>query len=118
MKSPAKGFSRLWHASRYSWQGLIAGLRTEAALRQEVIGLLVLLPIALWVDVTRAERALLIASLFAVLIVELLNTAIEVVVDRVGEEYHALSGKAKDLASAAVLFSLIAACAVWVIILC
>jgi diacylglycerol kinase (ATP) len=117
MKSPAKGLSRLWHATIYSWQGLIAGLRTEAALRQEVIGLAVLIPIALWVDVTRAERALLIASLFAVLIVELLNTAIEVVVDRVGEEYHELSGKAKDLASAAVLFSLIAACTIWVLIL-
>jgi len=117
MKSPAKGFSRLWHASKYSWQGLSAGLRTEAALRQEVIGLVFLIPIALWVDVTRAERALLIASLFAVLVVELLNTAIEVVVDRIGEEYHELSGKAKDLASAAVLFSLIAAGTIWVLIL-
>lgn len=118
MKSSAKGFSRLWSASKNSWQGLTAGLRTEAALRQEVVALLVLIPIALVVDVTPAERALLIFSLFTVLITELLNTAVEVVVDRIGADFHELSGKAKDLASAAVLFSLIAAAFVWAIILC
>jgi diacylglycerol kinase (ATP) len=118
MKSEAKGIKRLWFASKYSWQGLKAGLRTEAALRQEVLAILVLLPVAMLVNVTAAERALLVFSLLFVFIIELLNTAVEVVVDRVGNDYHQLSGKAKDLASAAVLFSLISAATVWGIILC
>ena len=77
----------------------------------------ILLPIAMLVNVEASERALLVLSLFFVLIVELLNTAVEVVVDRIGAEFHPLSGKAKDLASAAVLASLICASCVWGIIL-
>jgi len=113
MKSTAKGLNRLWFASKYSWQGLKAGLQSEAALRQEVLAMLVLLPVAMLVDVQPAERALLVFSVFFVFIVELLNTAVEVVVDRIGADYHPLSGKAKDLASAAVLFSLCGAAWVW-----
>ncbi|KKO44864.1 diacylglycerol kinase [Arsukibacterium ikkense] len=118
MKSEAKGLSRLWFASKYSWQGLKAGLYTEAALRQEVVAMLVLLPVAMLVNVSAAERALLVFSLLFVFIIELLNTAVEVVVDRIGAEHHLLSGKAKDIASAAVLFSLLSAASVWGIILC
>lgn len=118
MKSEAKGISRLWFASKYSWQGLVAGLHTEAALRQEVLAIVVLLPVALMVDVTPAERALLVLSLLFVFIIELLNTAVEVVVDRIGADFHPLSGKAKDIASAAVLCSLITSALVWAIILC
>lgn len=117
MKSEAKGISRLWFASKYSWQGLKAGLQSEAALRQEIVAIAILLPIAMLVDVAAVERALLVLTLFFVLIVELLNTAIEVVVDRVGAEFHPLSGKAKDLASASVLVSLISTSCVWGIIL-
>ncbi|HAW92976.1 MULTISPECIES: diacylglycerol kinase [unclassified Arsukibacterium] len=117
MKSEAKGISRLWFASKYSWQGLKAGLHSEAALRQEIAAMAILLPIAMLVNVEASERALLVLSLFFVLIVELLNTAVEVVVDRIGAEFHPLSGKAKDLASAAVLASLICASCVWGIIL-
>lgn len=117
MKSEAKGLSRLWFASKYSWKGLKAGLHSEAALRQEVFAMLVLLPVAMLADAPAAERALLVFSVFFVFIVELLNTAVEVVVDRVGADFHPLSGKAKDIASAAVLFSLINAACVWVIIL-
>tara|TARA_R110002126_G_scaffold75469_27_gene188444 strand:- start:11957 stop:12313 length:357 start_codon:yes stop_codon:yes gene_type:complete len=117
MKSEAKGLNRLWFASKYSWQGLKAGLRTEAALRQEALAMVLLLPVAMVVNVTAAERALLVFSLLFVFVIELLNTAVEVVVDRVGNDYHELSGKAKDLASAAVLITLLGACAVWFIIL-
>jgi diacylglycerol kinase (ATP) len=117
MKSHAKGLHRWVSATKSSWQGLRAGLATEAALRQELLAVVVLLPVALLWDVSAAERALLIISLLLVFIVELLNTAVEVVVDRIGADFHELSGKAKDLASAAVLFALLAAILVWGVIL-
>lgn len=118
MKLEAKGISRLFYATKYFWQGITAGFKSEAALRQEITALFVLLPVIFWVDVSATERALLLLSIVLVIIVELLNTATEVVVDRIGDEYHALSGKAKDLGSAAVLFSLFSAIAVWCLILC
>lgn len=118
MKSEATGLRRLYFASRYSYQGLTAAFSSEAAIRQEVFALLILLPLALLLDVTAAERALLVLSLFLVFITELLNTAVEAVVDRIGSDYHPLSGKAKDIGSAAVLCSLIGSACVWLIILC
>ena len=117
MKSEAKGLSRLFYASKYSWQGLAACLKTEAALRQEIAALIPLLLIIFWLDISAAERSMLLLSALLVLIVELLNTAVETVVDRIGAEYHELSGKAKDLASAAVLITLLGAGAVWLVIL-
>ncbi|MCS4307222.1 diacylglycerol kinase (ATP) [Rheinheimera pacifica] len=117
MKSEAKGLKRIMLAGVNSWQGLASSWRSEAAIRQEIILLLVLLPVALWVDVSAAERALLLLSALLILIVELLNTGIEVVVDRIGSEYHELSGKAKDIGSAAVLITLVASAAVWLCIL-
>lgn len=117
MKSPATGFSRLVYACKYSWQGLVAGAKSEAALRQEILALCVLLPVALLIDVSTTERALLLFSALLVFIVELLNTAVEMVVDRIGDEYHYLSGKAKDIGSAAVLISLLNAFTIWCIIL-
>lgn len=118
MKSEATGLRRLYFASRYSYQGLTAAFNSEAAIRQEVFALMILVPLALLLDVTAAERALLVLSLFLVFITELLNTAVEAVVDRIGSGYHPLSGKAKDIGSAAVLCSLIASACVWLIILC
>ena len=117
MKSEAKGVKRIMLAGVNSWQGLASSWRSEAAIRQEIILLLVLLPVALWVDASAAERALLLLSALLILIVELLNTGIEVVVDRIGSEYHELSGKAKDIGSAAVLITLVASAAVWLCIL-
>ncbi|SNY60394.1 diacylglycerol kinase [Arsukibacterium tuosuense] len=117
MKSEAKGLSRLWFASKYSWRGLVAGFKTEPALRQEIIALLIILPVICWLDVSPAERAILLLSTLLVLIVELLNTAVETAVDRIGHDYHELSGKAKDLSSAAVLIALCGAAASWLIIL-
>jgi len=117
MKSEAKGVSRLFYASKYSWQGLMAGLKSEAALRQEIAALALLLPVIFWLDISAVERSMLLLSTLLVLIVELLNTAVETVVDRIGDDYHELSGKAKDLASAAVLITLLGAGAVWLMIL-
>jgi diacylglycerol kinase (ATP) len=117
MKSKTKGLTRLLHATRYSCQGLRALWRHEAAFRQEVMLSLLLAPVIIMVDVTPAERALLVASLLLVLITEILNSAIEVVIDRIGHENHALSGRAKDMGSAAVMFSLIGAALIWSIVL-
>jgi diacylglycerol kinase (ATP) len=111
------GWKRLYAAGCNSWQGLRHLLGHEAAFIQECWLCLVLLPVILWLEVTTVERLLLLGSLFGVLIVEVLNSAIEAVVDRVGEEYHVLSGLAKDLGSLAVSLSLCFAIIVWLVIL-
>jgi len=106
------GLNRLWHATGYSMAGLRAGW-AESAFRQEVLLAIVLLPASFWAGRNWVEVALLAGVVLFVMVVELLNTAIEVVVDRVGPEWHPLSKRAKDLASAAVLLSLLLAGSVW-----
>ncbi|HSN73414.1 MAG TPA: diacylglycerol kinase, partial [Steroidobacteraceae bacterium] len=101
------GLKRLLLATGHSWRGLVGAFREEAAFRQELALTVVLLPLGIWLGRTGVERALLIGSLLLVLIVELLNSGIEAVVDRVGLERHELSGLAKDMGSAAVLVSLL-----------
>ena len=98
-------------------KGLKAAWVHEAAFRQELMLAIVMLPIAVLVDITTIEKLLLIFSLFIVLIVELLNSAIEAVVDRIGDEIHTLSGQAKDIASAAVFMSLALCGITWAVIL-
>ena len=110
-------FSRIVRATRYSLAGLRSAIRGEAAFRQELILALVLTPIAIWLGDNGVERALMIAAMLVVLIVELVNSAIETVVDRVGTEFHDLSGRAKDLGSAAVFVSLLAVPIVWALVL-
>lgn len=117
MHEKAMGLERLLRATGYSLAGLKACLRSEAAFRQELALTLVAVPLALWLGKSGVERALLVASVIVVLIVELLNTAVEVAVDRVGVESHVLSGRAKDLASAAVMLALLNALVVWVLVL-
>lgn len=107
-----RGLLRVLHATRYSVEGLRAGWR-ETAFRQEAIAALVLLPLAGWVGRGWVEVVLLAASVVLVLIVELLNTGIEAAIDRVGPEWHALSKRAKDVGSAAVLLSLLLCGGVW-----
>ena len=110
-------FRRLVNATRNSINGLGAGLRTQPALRYEFYILAIALPAAWLLGNGAVERALMISSCLLVVVVELLNSAIEVVVDRIGSEHHELSGRAKDLASSAVLFSIILAVTVWAILL-
>lgn len=118
MKKPgATGLTRIFNAARYSWSGLKATFKHEAAFRQELLLCSLLLPVALYPSRSALEYALLIASLFLILIVELLNSAIETVVDRFGGEIHELSGRAKDIGSAAVSLSLLNAAIIWAIIL-
>ena len=107
---------RMLLATRYSWQGLRVGWRTQAALRYELCFSLLAVPLALWMGRSAGERALLIGSCLLVVVVELINSAIETVVDRIGSDLHELSGRAKDLGSAAVFCSIILAAAVWLIL--
>lgn len=111
------GLRRLWLALANSLRGISNGYRSEAALRQELWASVVLIPLGFLLGATAIERVLLIGSVFIVMIVELLNTGIEVVVDRISVERHPLSGFAKDLGSAAVLLALILAAVTWSLLL-
>lgn len=113
----ATGVRRLINATRYSLAGLGAALRHEAAFRQELALAAILLPLGVWLGRTGAERALLVGSVLLVLVVELLNSAVEAVVDRASPERHELAGRAKDIGSAAVFVSLLNLSAVWLLVL-
>lgn len=104
---------RLWNATRYSIAGLREAIRHHAAVRQELLAGIVLVPAAILLGSSGIERAFLLSSLLLVLMVELLNTAVETVVDRVGTESNELSGRAKDIGSAAVFVALINVAVVW-----
>ena len=106
------GLSRVWHATGYSWAGLRAGWG-ETAFRQEAIAAMVLVPLAFWLGRSWVEVALLAGSVVLLMVVELLNTGIETAIDRIGPEWHALSKRAKDMGSAAVLLSLLLCLGIW-----
>jgi diacylglycerol kinase (ATP) len=111
------GLVRLWNALGYSRDGLQAAWRHEAAFREEVLLAAITLPLALYLGKTGVERALLIGSVLLILIVEILNSAIEAVVDKASPEKHELAKRAKDMGSAAVLLSLFFAASVWALLL-
>ncbi len=113
MKPGKTGFARLIDATRYSMRGLRACFANEAAFRQEVAAFLVLLPLSFFVARSVVQWLILVGPLFLLLIVELLNSAVESVVDRIGHEHHELSGRAKDMGSAAVLLCLLLIGACW-----
>lgn len=100
------GVRRIWNAALYSLAGIRASWRNEAAFRQEVVLTVILVPNAFWYGASAVERLLLIGSCLLVLIVELLNSAVEAAIDRIGDDRHKLSGRAKDMGSAAVFISL------------
>jgi len=112
-----QGVDRLLRAFHSSAKGFTGAFREEAAFRQELAFAAVALPLALWLGHTGVERAVLAAPVVVVLIVELLNSAIEATVDRIGLELHSLSGLAKDIGSAAVLSSFFLVAIVWVLVL-
>lgn len=113
----AKGLKRLVNACYFSAAGFKATWQHEEAFRQEVMLFIVTTPLALWLGHSAIEKVLMIGSVVLVLLVELLNSAVEAVVDRVGFEHHELSGRAKDIGSAAVMLSLIWAAITWSLIL-
>jgi len=112
----ASGLRRLVNALSYSLSGLLLAWRDEAAFRQEVILAIVLVPVAFMVPVDMTQRVLLVASVMLVLVVEMINSAIEATVDRVSLDIHPLAKRAKDMGSAAVLFALTNAILIWAMI--
>lgn len=116
-KNGKRGLARLMAAFESSMSGLRAAYGAEEAFRQELLLCAVCAPLALWLGANGIERALLLGSIIFVLIVELLNSAVESVVDRIGLERHPLSGRAKDMGSAAVFLSLVNAAVVWLLVL-
>ncbi|EJD6378852.1 MULTISPECIES: diacylglycerol kinase [Providencia] len=117
MASQVKGFTRVIKAAGYSLKGLKAAWVNEAAFRQESVAAIIAIFIAFYLDISYIDRILLVSSVVLVAIVELLNSAIEAVVDRIGSEYHELSGRAKDIGSAAVFVSIGLALFIWVLVL-
>jgi diacylglycerol kinase (ATP) len=113
VKPGKTGLTRIINAARYSALGLRFAFKNEAAFRQELALAVILIPLALWLGGNAVQIALMIGSCLIVLVVELLNSSIEAVVDRIGDEYHKLAGSAKDLGSAAVLISLVNVMVVW-----
>lgn len=112
-----RGLTRVLRALGASLRGLAGAFRDEAAFRQELAFAAVVIPLGLWLGRSGVERALLIAPVLLILVVELLNSAIEATVDRIGFERHALAGLAKDIGSAAVLMSFVLLTAVWLLVL-
>ncbi len=118
--SPFKGktgLGRVLNAAGYSWAGLAAAFRHENAFRQELFLALLLIPLAIYLGETGIERALMIAAVLGVLIVELLNSAIEAAVDRISLDHHLLIKRAKDMGSAAVMLALINVIVTWGLVL-
>lgn len=112
---PARGLKRLWNATHYSWRGLWATATHEEAFRQELLLLLIALIFTPWLAQNWFHAIALVGSVILILIVELLNSAIEALVDRVGLEFNELSGRAKDMGSAAVFLSITLAMMVWTV---
>jgi diacylglycerol kinase (ATP) len=119
MESPFKGKTglvRIWNAFKYSLDGLRAAFRHEDAFRQEVLLAIVLLPIALFSHHSATEKALLVFTVLLVIIVELVNSAVEATVDRISLEHHRLAKRAKDIGSAAVLITILNLVLVWALV--
>lgn len=108
---------RLWRATGYSLNGLHSAFQHEQAFRQETYILLLVIPLGLWLGDGALEKVLLVGSWLIVMIAELMNSAIEAVVDRIGSEQHELSGRAKDIASAAVMVALALTAMTWVLLI-
>ncbi|ANI30347.1 diacylglycerol kinase [Yersinia entomophaga] len=117
MANQSTGLTRIYKAAGYSVKGLTAAWKNEAAFRQEAVVAVIAIILAFWLDVGVIERILLIGSVVLVVVVEIINSAIEAVVDRIGSELHDLSGRAKDMGSAAVLITILLAVFIWATVL-
>jgi len=112
-KTGATGLTRIINAAGYSWLGFKAAYKYEAAFRQELLLVAMLTPVAIIYGPGYADKAILVASLLFILLIEILNSALEAVVDRFGDELHPLSGRAKDMGSAAVFLAFIITALIW-----
>lgn len=117
MKSQYTGIKRILKAFTYSWKGLVSVLKSEAAFRQDMVVFIIGAIVCFCVPLSGLERAVLLFSLFLILLMELVNSAIEVIVDRISPKYHVLSGRAKDIGSLLVLVAFINAIFVWACVL-
>ena len=117
VREKPQGLTRIRRAAGASWNGLLGAYRGEAAFRQELALSVLVIPMGVWLGRTGVERALLVAPMLLVLIVELLNSAVEATVDRIGLERHVLAGLAKDIGSAAVMLSFILLGVMWLLVL-
>ncbi|CAM3684778.1 diacylglycerol kinase [Rouxiella silvae] len=117
MSNQVTGLTRIYKAAGYSLKGLTAAWKNEAAFRQEAIVVVPAILLSFYLDVSSIERILMIGSLILVLVAELLNSAVEAAIDRIGPEFHTLSGRAKDMGSAAVLITIVFAIFTWATIL-
>lgn len=115
--SPGRELVRVWNAARWSLAGLQVAVRTQASFRTDLLLAVVLVPLAFYLGASGVERALLLGSLLLLLLAELVNTAVELVVDRIGTEWHALSKQAKDVGSAVVFVALLQLVTVWGLVL-
>lgn len=114
MKSPYHGISRIFHAFKYSLDGLSATYKSESAFRQDIVLCLIGIIIQFFIDVPTLYRILMISSLIFIIIAELINTALETVVDRIGSEKNPLSKKAKDIGSAIVMLTIVFVVVFWI----
>jgi diacylglycerol kinase (ATP) len=117
MANQLPGLTRIYKAASYSVKGLTAAWKNEAAFRQEAVAAIIAIILALWLDIDAISRILLIGSVVLVIIIEVINSAIETVVDRIGSEFHGLSGRAKDMGSAAVFLAILLALFIWITVL-
>ena len=117
MANQSTGLARVYKAAGYSVKGLTAAWKNEAAFRQEAVAAIIAIILAFWLDVDAIARLLLIGKVIIVIIIEVINSAIEAVVDRIGSELHELSGRAKDMGSAAVFLAILLALFVWITVL-
>lgn len=116
-KTGVTGIKRIINAAGYSWKGICSAYKHEAAFRQELWLAIVLVPAGIYLGGTLIDKAMLVSSVLFVLVVELLNSAVESVVDRISDEHHELAGRAKDMGSAAVFFALVITAIVWTAVL-
>lgn len=116
-KAGATGITRILKAAGYSWSGFKAAYKNEAAFRQEIWLAIILIPAGVYLGATLLDKVILVSSILFVLVVELLNSSIESVVDRIGDEQHELSGRAKDMGSTAVFISITIAIMIWIAVL-
>lgn len=116
-KRTKKGFPRIMNAFKFSYDGFIATFKSEEAFRQDLIICMILTPIAIFLPITLIEKLFLFSTLFLIIMAELINTAIEMTIDRISEELHPLSKIAKDIGSCIVLVSFMYLILVWVLIL-
>ena len=117
MKTNKTGIVRILNAFKYSFDGFVAAFKSEEAFRQDILVCIILVPVAIFLDITAVEKLFLFSSLFAIVFAELVNTAIEMTIDRISDEIHPLSKIAKDIGSCLVLVSFMYLITVWGIII-